>query len=288
MLSSTPECISCTQFEARISEYLDGTMLRNEAAPIREHAMKCRECRFLLDTVKATIGEFHAHRESEPESMPVSLETALLAIAEENRPFDCSRFEGLVTEFLDGFVPAATYHKFEEHAAQCSSCSETLTDVVFAVAACHSVHIYEEFEPALSLMNRLLTVSECAGMPEKQSISARVTRFVGRRLLRATPAPRWSWATAGSIAAAIFALLLYGFSDDRSVAGIYRRAQYEIGQLYSEGTDIYAKKDVLAARIERVGLGIDEIWDGLGGAKTPDPVKRQSKENGSNEPPQKD
>ena len=32
-------------------------------------------------------------------------------------------------------------------------------------------------------------------------------------------------ATAASIALASFVLLLYGFSDDRTVAGIYRQAQ---------------------------------------------------------------
>jgi len=40
----------------------------------------------------------------------------------------------------------------------------------------------------------------------------------------------------------------------------------KFGQLYSQGADIYSQKDELAARIERVGHGIEEIWDSLGGA----------------------
>src|SRR5205085_12678629 len=145
--------MQCSRFEELLSNYLDGQLAKGEGAEFREHALQCRSCRSLMDEVKAALGEC---RQEDPVDVPVMLESSLLTIAELHRPFDCAAFEELVTEFLDGFVPAATYHRFEEHAAGCAACSDLLTEVVFAVAACHSVHTYEEVEMPAPLADRLV------------------------------------------------------------------------------------------------------------------------------------
>jgi predicted anti-sigma-YlaC factor YlaD len=277
--------MECSQFEEQLSDYLDGTLARAEVTPFRAHALCCRACRAIMDEIKGALDEC---RQDDAVEVPSMLESSLLTIAEEHRAFECAAFEELITEFLDGFVPAATYHRFEEHAAGCAPCSDLLTNVVFAVAACHSVHTYEEVELPAPLFDRLFAISR-AGVPaRKAGLGMSVSAWAARLLPRATTAPRWSMATAASIALASFMLLLYGFSDDRSVAGIYRQAQNRFAQLYSRSTDIYAQKDALAARLERVGMGLDEIWDGLGGDKPVGKSPDHQKDAEKSQPPQKD
>ena len=198
------------------------------------------------------------------------LESALITIAgeqagTEQSGSDCFAFEELITEFLDGFVPAPVYHRFEEHASGCGNCSSLLTDVVYAVAACHSVHTYEEVETPESLLSELIAIA-CEQRSKKKTLASRVSALAASLIPRATPNPRWTFATAAALVFATFAFLLFGFSDDGTVAGIYRQAHVKFGQIYSQGADIYSRKDELAARLEQVGHGIGEIWDSLGGA----------------------
>ena len=277
--------MQCSHFEEQLSDYLDGTLAKGEGAEFRAHALQCRSCRALMDEVKGALDEC---RQDEAEEVPLMLESSLLTIAEHHRPFDCAAFEEIITEFLDGFVPASLYHRFEEHAEGCASCSNLLTDVVFAVAACHSVHTYEEVEMPASLFDQLVALRPAVALSARRNAAALVSKWAARLLPRATTAPRWTLATAASIAVASFLFLLYGFSDDRTVAGIYRQAQVRFAQVYTRSADLYAQKDVLAARIERVGMGLDEIWDGLGGEKPAGNPPDHPKEAENTQPPQKD
>jgi predicted anti-sigma-YlaC factor YlaD len=266
--------MDCRTFEEQISEYLDGALAKQEAAPFRAHLLQCRACRALLDDVKCAVSEFKTDDGIEPSPM---LESSLCTIASAHAPFDCAAFEALITEFLDGFVPAATYHRFEEHAADCDPCSGLLTEVVYAVAACHSVHTYEEVEAPESLFADLLNIASANRQSASRRLADRVTTLVVRLIPRPRRGLRWSLATAASLVLATFGYLLFGFSDDGTVKGIYRQAHVKFGQLYSQGADIYAQKDELAARLERVGIGIGEIWDSLG--SKPDAAKSKSESN---------
>lgn len=254
--------MECKSFEENLSEYLDGVISKAEGALFREHALQCRGCRLLLDEVKGALRDCKTDDAAE---MPAALESSLLTIAAEHSSFACPAFEDLITEFLDGFVPATVYHRFEEHASLCDNCSNLLTDVVYAVAACHSVHTYEEVEAPQSLLDCLNRIAKPKG--QEKSLANKVRAFAANLMVRTTPNPRWGFATASSLVFATVAFLLFGFSDDGTFAGIYRQAQLKFGQIYSQGAGIYSRKDELAARIERVGHGIGEIWDSLGGAE---------------------
>src|SRR5205085_379138 len=105
--------MQCSHFEEQLSDYLDGTLAKAKRAEFRAHALQCRACRALMDEVKGALNEC---RQDETVEVPMMLESSLLTIAEHHRTFDCPAFEELITEFLDGFVPAPMYHRFEEHA----------------------------------------------------------------------------------------------------------------------------------------------------------------------------
>ena len=85
---------------------------------------------------------------------------------------------------------------------------------------------------------------------------------------------------------------MFGFSDDGSVHGIYRQAHREVAALYSRGADIYAEREQVAARIEKVGMSIGELWDTIGGEsnQAPNnqaPVVQEPPKNGAADQPQK-
>lgn len=254
--------MKCTAFEEKLSEYFDGLLDARDASRFRAHALQCRACRALMDEVKGTIRLCSQHDEVET---PVTLEAALEAISIGHSVFGCNEFEALITEFLDGFVPAACYHRFEEHATICSGCSNLLTDVVYAVAACHSVHTFEEVEAPATLIEALVIIAP----PVKQRLARRF-RFqfitIAERLIpNPARSARWRLATSLSIALAILAFLFLGFSDDGTVAGIYRKANVKASEVYSEGTEMYAQTDRAIARLEKVGYRLGEAWDALGG-----------------------
>src|SRR5215210_5146346 len=145
--------MDCRKFEDSISDYLDGVLQSPNATHFLAHSLQCRTCRSLLDEVKSSLHDCNKPQEIET---PAHLEAALFTIAGDNQEFACLSFEEMITEFLDGFIPAATYHRFEEHATLCAKCSVLLTDVVYAVAACHSVHTYEEVETPETLLRGLV------------------------------------------------------------------------------------------------------------------------------------
>lgn len=254
--------MDCSKFENSLSDYFDGSLAPPQATLFRAHALQCRTCRSLMDDVKTAISACQQSAEIEP---PPLLETTLAAIPSDHQALSCSGFEELTTEFLDGFLPAATYHRFEEHTEDCIECSTLLTGVVYAVAACHSVHTFEEVDVPEPMLARLIAM-----MPERTPGLARraadhLVRLVGYLLPRTTQSARWTFATAAALTFATFALLLFGFSDDGTVGGIYRQAHVRVSELYTQGADVYTQTDKVVARLERVGMGIGEFWDTLGG-----------------------
>lgn len=263
--------MDCNRFEEGLSDYFDGLLVGQEMGLFRAHALQCRGCRSLMDDVKATISVCKQRDELEP---PALLETLLAKIPVEHGALGCSGFEDLITEFLDGFVPALTYHRFEEHAEKCDQCSSLLTGVVYAVAACHSVHTFEEVEIGEPVVARLIALMPARRLRLAQRFADRFAGFAGRLIPRTTQSARWTFATASSLVFATFGLLLFGFSDDGTVTGIYRQAHVKASELYTQGAEVYTKTDEAVARLERVGLGIGEFWDTLGGE-----TKSDGKEN---------
>jgi predicted anti-sigma-YlaC factor YlaD len=254
--------MDCNRFEEGLSDYFDGLLVGQELSLFRAHALQCRGCRSLMDDVKATISVCKQSDELEP---PARLETVLAEIPVEHGALGCSGFEDLITEFLDGFVPALTYHCFEEHAEKCDQCSSLLTGVVYAVAACHSVHTFEEVEVAEPLVARLIELMPARRPRLARRVADRVTGLAARLIPRTTQSAQWTFATAGSLVFATLGLLLFGFSDDGTVTGIYRQAHVKASELYTQGAEVYTRTDEAVARLERVGLGIGEFWDTLGG-----------------------
>ncbi|HKV41681.1 MAG TPA: anti-sigma factor [Blastocatellia bacterium] len=277
--------MDCIEFDEYLGDYLDGELQAGVRREFAAHALQCLECRALLDDVKRKLGG------ADPEELVdgrAGLESALEMIPENQSPLDCSRFEDLITEFLDGFVPASTYHRFAEHSDQCSDCSRVLTHVVYAVAACHSVHTYEEVDVPETLTESLLGIQagECdeavAGVEQGRT---RWDRFQGSRFCETWPGMKMvrrlalvrfrrepdalpRFATAAGLVAASLAMLIFGSARELALSNInqiYREAQTKAGMIYSQGVDIYSQKDEVGARFQRVGADFTQVWKAIGG-----------------------
>lgn len=277
--------MDCSRFEEQLSDYLDGQMTQGETGAFAAHALQCRPCRRLMDEIKAALREC---RESDVVDAPESLEASLVLIPFERAPLDCHGFQEIITEFLDGFVPASRYHKFEEHSKECAECSRLLTDVVYAVAACHSVHTYADYEVAEPLIKSLIEIAPSSQPSRSRAFINRAIAIAAFILPSAPQSAPWSFATASTLTFATVALLLFGFSDDGTVGGIYRQAHVKVAELYSQGTELYGQKDQVVAEIERVGLDLGEVWDTLGGEHHPasEPGKTGSPDEKASKSPQ--
>jgi len=269
--------MDCSKFEMTLSDYLDGALSRPEASRFREHSLQCRACRRLMDDVKSAITD--CNDQEKVESSP-ALEEALFMIPAEHTPLNCRDWEEVITEFLDGFVPATTYSRFEEHVTTCADCSDLLTDVVYAVAACHSVHTYEEYDVSDSLADRLLKVMPESARGLRRKFADRVSAVAAFLMARRTQGAPWSFASASILAFASVALLLFDFSEDLSVKGIYRQARVKAAEIYSRSSDIYAQKDEVVGRLQEVRSEIDEIWETMGGDARPESEKGANDKSG--------
>jgi len=260
----------CEEFEGLVGDYLARELDKRDAARLGAHALRCRNCRRLLEDVKDRLDGSEALEQC---AAAGDLDISLQKIPGEHVSLDCSRFEDLITEFLDGFVPAVTYHRFAEHSSGCDACSDLLTGVVYAVAACHSVHTYEEIEMPQGLGDRLLAIAPGA-------IPRRISAAIGNLL-----APAWSRLAAASvISVATLVFLVTGFSTDLTPGAIYRSAHIKVASVYNKGVGIYAQKDDVEARLERVGSDIGFVWETLGGRSQADRRSVRDDRNSNSEP----
>jgi anti-sigma factor RsiW len=270
--------MDCSRFEELLSDYIDGMLAPPLSSQFGAHALCCRPCRQALDDVKSAVAVCRADEDIE---LPEWLASSLEMIPVEHQPLDCFSFEEIITEFLDGFVPAPVYHRFEEHATSCDKCSTLLTDVVYAVAACHSVHTYEDYEAPDALVEKLSSVMPTRRRSVARVFADRVTAGFNLILPRTTQGAAWSFATVSLLIFTTFAALLLGFSDDGTMGGVYRQAHVKAAELYSEGAGLYSQRQEVVAEIQQVGSDIGELWDTLGG-------HQQKTENKSDGQPQKD
>jgi hypothetical protein len=257
----------CDEFQNQMADYLDGLLEQHDGARFGAHALQCRSCRSLLDDVRTKV------REDAPEEIETipGLNAVLETISSPDSTLECARFEETITEFLDGYVPARLYQKFAAHSSDCERCSYLLTDVVYAVAACHSVHTYEEVEVPPSVDRRLMMIARARGRRRARNRLFDQLAGFGKALLgrllaagsRFVPVytlvhSRVVGGAALAISSGVF--LLIGFSDEMSPAGVYRHAQVKAGEIYTQGLGVYSQKHELSAEVQRLGSNVTAMW----------------------------
>jgi len=245
----------CTDFEDRLTDYLDGTLDSRTSGAFAEHAMRCPVCHELLSEVKNTLD---ACRTAEPPAPRAQLEARILMQTMPETAMSCEEFEECLTDYLDGFLPAPLYHRWERHAALCEACTELPGQVVRSIGACYT-YISEDWPVPVGLHERILQAT--LGTTESESVQAPVRARVAawlRDLLDPIMSPQL--ATVATMLLVAILVLTNTVSADGSIGGMYRATLKLAEQSYSEGSSKAVKAAKFTEDLDKITEGITTVF----------------------------
>jgi len=222
----------CADFENRLSDYLEGILDHAAHLAFSEHALRCPVCHQTLSEVKNTM---HACRVAAVPPPTRELEARILKKTMPESAMTCQEFEESLTDYLDGFLPAPFYHRWERHAALCDRCTELPGEVVRSIGACYT-YISEEMPVPAGLDERILqaTIGTLKAEEVRAPWSARLASQL-RMWLDPIVSPQLA-RVAVMLLVAVF-VLTNTVSADGSISGVYRASLRLAEQSYSGGTE---------------------------------------------------
>src|SRR5437588_9087672 len=125
----------CADFEDRLSDYLDGMLNGETHRRFAEHSLRCPVCHETLSEVKNSL---QACRTAYVPPPSAEMEALILLKTVPETAMSCGEFEEFLTDYLDGFLPARSYHRWERHAAVCPDCTALPGEVVRSIGACYT------------------------------------------------------------------------------------------------------------------------------------------------------
>jgi hypothetical protein len=211
--------MNCSAFEERLTEYLDKTLENSGQKAAAEHAMACPLCHSLLNEVRDSLTLCKTI--SSPRPALTRLEARILSVTVPETGMICEEFEEHLTDYLDGFLPAAIFHRWERHAVLCSGCEDLPGMVVRSIASCYS---YKQEELAIpdGLQERILLAT--LGVPEgteaKPSWTMELNEWLrGFRIPFGVP----QLAPVAIMILVAFMVLSQGVSADGSITSVYQQ-----------------------------------------------------------------
>ena len=244
----------CTEFEDRLTDYLDGALDARTSGAFAEHAMRCPVCHELLSEVKNTLD---ACRISEAPAPPAQLDARILLQTMPETAMSCEEFEECLTDYLDGFLPAPLYHRWERHAALCESCTELPGQVVRSIGACYT-YISEDWPVPVGLHERILQAT--LGTTESELVQAPVMARVAawlRGFLDPIMSPQF--ATVATMLLVAILVLTNTVSADGSIGGMYRATVRLAEQSYSQGSSKAVKPAKFTEDLDKLTEGITTV-----------------------------
>jgi len=220
----------CEDFENQLSDYLETTLDAETHRAFSEHALRCPVCHQTLSEVKITM---QACRVAEVPPPTRELEALILQSTMPETAMNCSEFEESLTDYLDGFLPAPFYHRWERHAALCDRCTELPGEVVRSIGACYT-YISEEKPVPFGLNQRILqaTLGTLTAAEVRAPLSARFASWL-RLLLDPIVSPQLA-TVATMLLLAVF-VLANTVSDDGSITGVYQASLRLAEKSYENG-----------------------------------------------------
>ncbi len=240
----------CNEFEDRLTDYLDGALDLEAHKNFAEHAMRCPVCHDLLSEVKNTIVACSA---SEAPPASTGLEARILLKTIPETAITCAEFEDYLTDYLDGFLLAPLYHRWERHAALCESCSELPGDVVRSIGACYTYKQDELAVPA-GLEARILqsTIGNVLPQQIRAPFTSRLIEWL-RATLDPIVSPQLA-SVATMLLVSVF-VLTNTVSTDGSVGGIYHASL----QLAQQTADNATKSPALPEGVKKLEGNVDNL-----------------------------
>jgi hypothetical protein len=232
--------INCISFEERLSDYLERSLEPAEQKAAAEHALSCPLCHSLLNDVKDSLAA--CRNIAAPVTKMTALEARVLAMTAPETAMACEDFEGYLTDYLDGFLPAAVFHRWERHAALCTTCEDLPGMVVRSIGACYTYKTEELAVPA-GLHERILESTLGTAQAEKvrASWTARAAEWVrGLRFPIAVP----QLAPVAMMLVFAFLLVTQTVSADGTLTGVYSRSVELAEQTYQQSANALNGKPV--------------------------------------------
>lgn len=230
--------IDCTRFEDLLTDYLDRSLDNAMHKSVAAHALSCPLCHSLLNEVKASLA---VCREIAEPKMPVTrLEARILEATMPSSTMACREFEDFLTDYLDGFLPAAVFHRWERHAVLCAECTDLPGAVVRSLAACVSYKLDELPLPA-GLHQRILNLT--IGTTKVAAVKASRMSQLGE-WIRGLNFPISVPQLAPVAMMLLFAFMVFSqtVSADGSLAGVYAQSFALAEKTYQQGADVWSGK----------------------------------------------
>lgn len=230
-MSKDEQKISCSVFEENLSDYLDKELDGDSRKAMAAHSLKCPICHSLLNEVREAIGL--CREISEPVKGLTGLEAKILSKTMPQTAMRCEDFETHLTDYLDGFLPAAIFHRWERHAVVCEQCTDLPGEVVRSIAACVTYKL-DELPIPDGLNERILqaTIGTAVAAEVRPSRLARL-----REWAREISVPISVPQLAPVAMMLVFAFLF--FSQTRgSIGGMYEKSLEMAGRTYEQGANM--------------------------------------------------
>ncbi len=227
--------INCEAFEDNLSDYLEGALDRAAHVATAAHALSCPLCHALLNDVKQSMAVCHELAEIDPQL--TRLEARVLANTMPEAALSCDEFEGYLTDYLDGFLPAPVFHRWERHAVLCEECTDLPGSVVRSLAALVSFKL-DELPVPDGMVERILqeTIGTEQAITAKAPWSAQIAEWF--RGLR--------WPITVPQLAPVALMLMFAFlfisqsvSADGSLKDVYSKSFQIAEQTYRQSADAF-------------------------------------------------
>ncbi|MCA1568479.1 MAG: zf-HC2 domain-containing protein [Acidobacteria bacterium] len=244
----------CSEFEDRLTDYLDGLLDASTQVAFNGHALRCPVCHDLLSEVKNTL---RVCRTATPPAPAPSLDARILMQTAPESVMTCDEFEDYLTDYLDGFLPATLYHRWERHAALCGRCTNLPGEVVRSIGACYT-YINEERPVPAALHARILqaTLGTTEAENLRAPLGARLTELV-RGWLDAIVSPQLA-----TVATMLLVAVLVGtstLSDDGSIGGMYRASLRFASRTYARGANLPVGRAVMSGDLKGVAGSLGNL-----------------------------
>ena len=227
--------INCTRFEELLTDYLDSTLDSTTTAAVGEHALSCPLCHTLLNDVKESLEL--CRNVSTPKVSMTHLEARVLSMTMPETAMGCVEFEEFLTDYMDGFLPAALFHRWERHAVLCNTCTDLPGMVVRSIAACYTYKMDELAVPE-GLHDRILkaTIGTTQVGTFKPSVTSQVVEWIkGLRF----PLPVPQLAPVAMLILVAFMIFGQGVSANGSLTDVYQQGFQLAEETYKQSADAW-------------------------------------------------
>ena len=235
MIKEQENIINCSTFEELLTDYLDKTLETTAHKSVATHALACPLCHSLLNDVRESLDVCHAI--SAPKMSMTRLEARVLSMTMPETAMVCDDFESYLTDYLDGFLPANVFHRWERHAVLCNACEDLPGMVVRSIAVCYSYKT-EELAVPFGLHDRILesTIGTAVAKEIKASWVSQVGEWA--RALR-FPIGLPQLAPVAMMMLVAFMVFSQTVSADGSLSNVYEQGVELAEQTYKQSADVW-------------------------------------------------